>query len=65
MRRDGSKYFRWQADRCRELAERQPNADVKAHLFGVASQYDRLAKDAEVKPTGAELRDELDPLSTH
>ena len=45
MRRDGSKYYRWQADRCRELADRQPNAEVKAHLVGVAGQYDQLADD--------------------
>lgn len=58
MRRDGFEYYRWQADRCRELAERQSNADVKAHLEGVASLYDQLAKnadDAEPEPAGAEL----------
>ena len=47
MRRDGFEYYRWQADRCRKLAERQSNADVKAHLEAVASQYDQLARDAE------------------
>ena len=47
MRRDGFEYYRWQADRCRELAERQSNADVMAHLAGMASQYDQLARDAE------------------
>ena len=58
MRRDGFEYYRWQADRCRELAERQSNADVKDHLEVVASQYDQLAKnadDAEPEPGGAEL----------
>ena len=46
MRRDGIEYYRWQAGHCRELAERQANADVKAQLLKVASEYEQLAKDA-------------------
>ena len=45
MRRDGFEYFRWQADRCRELAERQANAGVREHLLKVAGEYEQLAKD--------------------
>lgn len=48
MRRDGFQYYCWQASRCRELASRQPSADVKAHLNGVAGRYDKLSKIAEV-----------------
>jgi hypothetical protein len=47
MRREGSTYYRWQADRCRQLAERQPEPAVKARLLDVARQYDGLAEDAE------------------
>ena len=47
MRRDGFTYYRWQADRCRQLAERQPEAAVKARLLDVARQYEGLAQDAE------------------
>ena len=47
MRRDGFTYYRWQADRCRQLAERQPKAAVKARLLDVARKYDGLAEDAQ------------------
>ena len=47
VRRDGFQYYAWQASRCRELASRQPSADVKAHLDGVAGRYDELAKLAD------------------
>ena len=46
MRRDGIEYYRWQASRCRELAERQTNAEVKAKLLKVASEYEQLAQHA-------------------
>jgi hypothetical protein len=46
VRRDGIEYYRWQASRCRELAERQPNAEVKSQLLKVASEYDQLAQQA-------------------
>ena len=46
MRRDGIEYYRWQAGRCRELAAGQTNAEVKARLLRVASEYEQLAKDA-------------------
>ena len=46
MRRDGIEYYRWQASHCRELAERQTNADVKAKLLRVASEYEQLANEA-------------------
>ena len=46
MRRDGIDYYRWQASRCRELAKRQTNADVKAQLLKVASEYEQLTHDA-------------------
>lgn len=49
VRRDGFQYYAWQASRCRELASRQPSADVKAHLDGVAGRYDELAKLADVQ----------------
>ena len=42
MRRDGIEYYRWQAERCRELAERQTNSDVKARLLKAASEYEEL-----------------------
>ncbi len=42
MRRDGIEYYRWQAKRCRELAERQTNSDVKARLLKAASEYEAL-----------------------
>ena len=42
MRRDGIDYYRWQAERCRELAERQTNSDVKARLLKAASEYEEL-----------------------
>ena len=45
MRRDGIEYYRWQASHCRELAERQTNADVKAQLLKVASEYEQLAQE--------------------
>jgi hypothetical protein len=44
VRRDGIEYYRWQASHCRELAERQTNADVKAQLLKVASEYEQLAQ---------------------
>ena len=47
MRRDGIEYYGWQARHCRELAERQTNADVKAQLLKVASEYEQVAKDAD------------------
>ena len=46
MRRDGIEYYRWQASHCRELAERQTKAEVKAQLLKVALEYEQLAKDA-------------------
>jgi hypothetical protein len=46
VRRDGIEYYRWQASHCRELAERQTNADVKAQLLKVASEYEQLAREA-------------------
>jgi hypothetical protein len=46
VRREGSVYYREQAERCRGLAERQSNADVKARLLEVAQQYEKLAEDA-------------------
>ena len=46
VRRDGIQYYRWQASHCRELAERQTNADVKAQLLKVASEYEQLAREA-------------------
>ena len=52
MRRDGIEYYRWQASRCRELAERQTNAEVKAKLLRTASQYEQLAKDANEARNG-------------
>ena len=42
VRRDGIEYYRWQAERCRELAERQTNSDVKARLLKAASEYEEL-----------------------
>ena len=42
VRRDGIEYYRWQAERCRELAERQTNNDVKARLLKAASEYEKL-----------------------
>ena len=50
MRREGIEYYRWQANRCRELAERQTNADVKARLLKVASEYEQLAKEPSRPP---------------
>ena len=47
MDRKGLKYYRWQADRCRELAEGQPDGDVKARLLGVARQYQKLAEETK------------------
>ena len=49
VRREGSIYYREQAKRCRELAERQPKADVKARLLEVAQQYEKLTEDAKAK----------------
>ena len=47
MRRDGIDYYhRGQASRCRELAERQTNTDVKAQLLKVASEYEQPTHDA-------------------
>ena len=46
VRRDGIEYYRWQASRCRELAGGQSNADVKAQLLKVASEYEQLAREA-------------------
>ena len=46
MRRDGIEYYRWQASRCRELAERQTNVGVKAQLLKVATEYEQLAQQA-------------------
>ena len=46
MRRDGIEYYRWQASRCRELAERQTNSEVKAQLLKVAAEYEQLAEHA-------------------
>lgn len=56
VRRDGYQYYAWQASRCRELASRQPSADVKAHLDGVAGRYDELARIADVQSDRPELR---------
>ena len=47
VRRDGFKYYRWQAKRCRDLAERQTGADVRAQLMNTARQYDELADNVE------------------
>ena len=47
MRRDGVEYYRWQANHCRELAQRQINAEVKAQLIKAASEYEQLAQEAE------------------
>jgi len=49
VRREGSVYYREQAERCRELAVRQSNADVKAHLLAVAQQYEKLSEEAEAR----------------
>ena len=49
VRRDGFQYYAWQASRFRELASRQPSADVKARLNGVAGRYDKLAELADVQ----------------
>lgn len=49
VRREGSVYYREQAKRCRELAERQSKADVKARLLEVARQYEKLTEDAEAR----------------
>jgi len=49
VRREGSVYYREQAKRCRDLAERQSKSDVKAHLLKVALQYEKLTEDAEAK----------------
>ena len=56
MRRDGFQYYCWQASRCRELASRQPSADVKAHLVGAAGRYDKLAKLADAQSDRPEPR---------
>ena len=50
MRRDGIDYYRWQASRCRELAQRQTNDDVKARLLGVACEFDELVRMAADPP---------------
>jgi hypothetical protein len=42
-------YYRAKAAKSRKLAESIGEADVKAHLLDVARQYDKLAKDADVK----------------
>ncbi|HET6941223.1 MAG TPA: hypothetical protein VFH89_03575 [Sphingomicrobium sp.] len=49
VRREGSVYYREQAKRCRELAERQSEADVKARLLEVAQQYEELTENAEAR----------------
>lgn len=49
VRRNGFIYYHWQAERCRELAQRQSGADIKAHLLDVARQYDKLAEDAKTE----------------
>ena len=49
VRREGSVYYREQAKRCRELAERQSKADVQARLLEVALQYEKLTDEAETK----------------
>ena len=46
VRRDGIEYYRWQASHCRELADRQTNAEVKAQLLKVAYEYEQLAQHA-------------------
>ena len=56
VRRDGFQYYCWQASRCRELASRQPSADVKAHLDGVAGRYDELAKLVDAQSDRPESR---------
>ena len=43
-------YYRQQAERSRDLAEKTSDAEIKAHLISVAEQYDKLAKEAEAKP---------------
>ena len=55
MRRDGVRYYRWQAERCRELAQRQLITDVKAQLINVARDYDKLAENAEAEGSSARV----------
>jgi hypothetical protein len=43
VRRNGPQYYKWQADRCRELAQSQSQPAVKTRLLGTAREYDRLA----------------------
>ena len=43
-------YYRQQAERSRDLAEKTSDAEIKAHLISVAEQYDKLAKEAEASP---------------
>jgi len=42
-----AEYYRQQAKRSRDLAERVRHKEAKAHLLNVAEQYDRLAEEAE------------------
>jgi hypothetical protein len=41
-----SKYYREQAERCRELARNCVDEELHDKLKAVAEEYDRLAKDA-------------------
>jgi hypothetical protein len=46
VRRNGLQYYKWQADRCRELAQRQTQVAVKVRLLETADKYDQLAAEA-------------------
>jgi hypothetical protein len=43
-------YYRDQARRTREVAERSKEKDIKANLLDVADRYDQLAVSAEQEP---------------
>jgi hypothetical protein len=40
-------YYREQAARCRRLATRTLDREIKETLLGAAKEYDRLAEEAE------------------
>lgn len=40
-------FYREQAEKSRALANRSEDPDTRAHLLGVAEQYEKLARDAE------------------
>jgi hypothetical protein len=46
--------FRQHADRCRALAEKQPDAETRAQMLQLAEKWDRAAKEQEryLVPTG-------------